>query len=375
MSWSWFVLGAGVLVPWNAWITARYPYVHADRWITVTYLPITFISVFVLSVTVTSPSFSTFRVYGGFAMYIACLVVAPMVTALPILLLFVGISAFADALAQAALFGLAGSHQDDPKRCTQLLASGTSISGIFTSLLWIATRAVLPDAAAEVAYFWTCAALCFAAVFSYRHWYGRGGLSVESPTNLSSTRTIAETTTTVAKRTATPREPLQVEPATMATRHVSSDVLSVLRKVYGPLFALTAVYWVTISIFPGVLQEDVSSSWTPPIAILLFNVCDAIGKFLEPLPITSRALLTATASRVLFIPMFLAAIAVHAHGAAICLLAAALGVTNGWLTITAFDAIQTNVDDEDEYLAGQVAVAFLMLGLNLGAGSSWLIAS
>lgn len=122
-----------------------------------------------------------------------------------------------------------------------------------------------------------------------------------------------------------------------------------------------------------VLQEDITrpSQWTSAVAILLYNVSDAVGKFLEPLPVSSSALVAASAARVLFIPAFIAA--VGANGAVVCLLASLLGVTNGWLTITAFNALQHDVSDEDEYLAGQVAVGALMAGLNLGAASSWLL--
>jgi len=125
-----------------------------------------------------------------------------------------------------------------------------------------------------------------------------------------------------------------------------------------------------------VLQEDItrSSQWTSAVAILLYNVSDAVGKFLEPLPVSSSALVASSAARVLFIPAFIAAVGANgANGAVICLLASLLGVTNGWLTITAFNALQHDVSDQDEYLAGQVAVGALMTGLNLGAASSWLL--
>lgn len=166
-----------------------------------------------------------------------------------------------------------------------------------------------------------------------------------------------------------------------------------------PLVALTSTYWVTITIFPGIILENVhdaaDGAWVAPIATFVFNVCDAVGKVLPPLPMATEAILLAvTVSRALFVPVFLAS--VHAHPALICFLVGALvrlytheplsiypshlrtapahlqGLTNGLLTVSTLAKVQLAVDEDDEYLAGNVALLFLMGGLNIGAATSWL---
>ncbi len=109
--------------------------------------------------------------------------------------------------------------------------------------------------------------------------------------------------------------------------------MEILKKARVPLVALTSVYWVTITIFPGVLQEDVHDAadggWVAPLATFVFNVCDAVGKILPPVPIASDAALLAIAgSRVLFVPVCLAS--VHAHPAVICFLVGALVRVSGF---------------------------------------------
>lgn len=49
------------------------------------------------------------------------------------------------------------------------------------------------------------------------------------------------------------------------------------------------------------------------------------------------------------------------------------GLTNGLLTVSTLTKVQLAVDETQEYLAGNVALLFLMAGLNMGAASSWLL--
>ena len=407
---AYMLLGAGVLLPWNALITTtydRFPSSHVDRAITVVYLPVTFVSTLVLAVTCGESARSRPRLLGGFSVYVVCLVLAPLLADIGWLLALVAAVGVADAAAQGALFGLAGekgtspvgdscvdggrgvdtsatmnapngnhshgNHMNQAKTNTQSLVSGTSISGIVTSVVNIITRAVLPEEVQSVSYFWAIAGLCAACVFLCAKMTRRNDISATHGPSPDNPAPIQASSPGNARNL----EPLQVE--TLEKLPSRLAILDILKKARAPLCALTMVYWVTITIFPGILQEDVGSrqgeaggwAWTAPVATFIFNVCDAIGKFLDPLPITSNGLLLGiTVSRVLFVPVFLASI--HAHPALICLLTGALGLTNGMLTVTTLTKIQRDVDDAEAYLAGNIALGALLLGLQFGAATSYL---
>lgn len=100
---------------------------------------------------------------------------------------------------------------------------------------------------------------------------------------------------------------------------------------------------VTLSIFPGVLAEDVSphaalGDWYSLLLMALFNAADFAAKNL-PLPpppaapaaarARGRLLLCAAGARAAFLPAFVAALRWRAPPAAVALLAAGLGLTNG----------------------------------------------
>lgn len=67
-----------------------------------------------------------------------------------------------------------------------------------------------------------------------------------------------------------------------------SSAAAVLRSIWRPALSTTLVYVVTLSIFPGVLAEDVKSaalgSWYPVALLSLFNVADYVGKSAPALP-------------------------------------------------------------------------------------------
>ena len=146
--WICFILGAGILFPWNAYITAvdyfetLYPGKHIDRLFGVLYfLPNLSALPFILWFGhVVSPRV---RVRFGYTLFLLCLIV-PSVRAggLGLLCIAVMLTGVADASAQGSLFGVIGPM---PERYTQALMGGTSFSGLIISLLRLVTKASFPD--------------------------------------------------------------------------------------------------------------------------------------------------------------------------------------------------------------------------------------
>ena len=150
------------------------------------------------------------------------------------------------------------------------------------------------------------------------------------------------------------------------------------------------MYAVTLSIFPGVLAEDVASDalgdWYPVALITAFNAADVAGKALpgripaagEWLGSRPRVLAMMCGARVLFVPAFLATTraagvqALSRSEAPCVLLTVALGFTNGWYSSAAMMAAPKVVEKRLAESCGTVMVFFLLSGLATGAVCGWL---
>eukprot|EP00878_Enallax_costatus_P041711 GHUV01048574.1.p2 GENE.GHUV01048574.1~~GHUV01048574.1.p2 ORF type:complete len:146 (+),score=28.65 GHUV01048574.1:584-1021(+) len=139
------------------------------------------------------------------------------------------------------------------------------------------------------------------------------------------------------------------------------------------------VYVITLSIFPGVLAEDMKSeklgSWYPIILITTFNISDLVGKNipfcgLAPQPSTLLAL---SVLRVVFVPAFLLA-GKYASGVAVLMaaLTVSLGFSNGFLTALLMTLAPASVEIQEAGLVENVMVFSLVAGLTVGAVAGWL---
>jgi equilibrative nucleoside transporter 1/2/3 len=155
-----------------------------------------------------------------------------------------------------------------------------------------------------------------------------------------------------------------------------------------------SVYAVTLSIFPGVLAEDVRNDtlgdWYAVLLILCFNAFDVVGKMVpswwpsgfEVLAKRPRTVAAAAAARLFFVPAFLAVSKTRvsfasqtrlADSPAACVvLVAALGLTNGWYSSVGMMCAPKAVASHDAETCGTVMVLFLLAGLATGAACGWL---
>ena len=332
------------------------------------------------------------------------------------LLLLVAMCGAADGAAQGALFGEAAAL--DPA-FTPALVAGTAVSGVVVSLLRIATKAALPATPAGLRasaslYFTIAALICLACVWV--HFKLLPGLLLTTLDAPLSHRSKAAAHTALrgqqsgaelgAEGGGGSGGAAEDERATLVDRHhgdsldsFSADLPPALRienaasappsylevawQVRGYAASLVLVYTVTLSIFPGVLAEDVASaslsSWYPVALIAVFNAADCAGKWLPAAPAfrirSARKIGAAAAARTLFIPAFHLAATRGGGPAVVGLLAALLGVSNGHLTSVAMMAAPEAVPPGAASLCGNLMVLSLILGLSLGAacGFLWLL--
>lgn len=338
------------------------------------------------------------------------------------MLLLVALCGAADGAAQGALFGEAASLDG---RYTQALIAGTALSGIGVSLLRIITKAFVPGtpeglrASADL-YFLIAAATCAACIVIYTAILPRlnrvryhspiivvhmsddegeeGEINREQLPRSSNSSNDKyrdqmpnnnEDKDNDSSADLTADDVLSNESAALVQHFEQSaapqppSYLDIAWEVRYLVGGLVCIYLVTLSIFPGVLAEDVASiklgSWYPVILMAVFNAADCAGKWLPAVPALQmenpRAVAGWAGTRVVFIPLFHFAATRGAGGVVIGLLAALLGLSNGLLTAAAMMLGPRLVEPRAAALCGNIMVLSLIMGLCLGAacGFLWLL--
>eukprot|EP00891_Asterochloris_glomerata_P003381 jgi/Astpho2/3381/Aster-x1144 len=398
------------------YLEAAHPGAHADRLCTVCYLPTTLV-VLALMIRLHDRTDRQLRIQAGLAGYIAALVAVPVLDAMsggsaPLgavlaLLVMVGVC---DGLAQGAIFADASLM---PPWATQAVVAGTASSGVLVSLLRIATKAALPATtaglrASAAVYFTISAAICAACFAVYSFVLPR--LPIVQQHRKQALHASPEVRPGPAGDTQRAQQATAVEAAEEGTAHSETEdklllaeasagsselqpapgvagsvpTLRVARTIWQPLTSVFVLYACTLSLFPGVLAEDLKSSllgsWYPVLLIFLFNVADWTGKMLPARPElvlqSQSAILQACFLRLLFVPAFALAGSHSASPAVVSVLTLLLGLSNGYLTCVAMMGPSfMKLEPQEAQVAGNLMVLLLVAGLSLGAlgGFAWLL--
>lgn len=456
-----FLLGAGFLFPWNAFVTgvdyfdALYPGRHIDRVFTTAYMVPNLGSLSLL-VLYGHQTTSRARIKWGFwAMLLVIAAIPAMDAALagrggtPATLAFtvaaVAAAGAVDACLQGSLYGTAGGL---PERYTQAIVGGTAASGVIVNALRIATKAALPDTQAGLRisadlYFGVSAAfiaLCIVGfdclerlpvIRYYRSLRGGGAealpfvrSSSEGPDGGGDAAVVDVVEVSLGKPAGEEEEDKVsglghggdaaeateaeegagaeeggkrslVEPLfssqanlflghamSLAREHTDVTYIDVAADVWPHCAALTLVYVVTLSIFPGFLSEDVHSralgDWYPLALMTVYNVADLAGKTVpafRAVPRRTALLVAGSAARLGFYPLF----ALCVWGpywlrteVPVVALTAALGFSNGYVTTVLMMVTPKVVSEDKAEVAGVLMVLFLVVGLFLGSFAGWL---
>ncbi|KAL8137715.1 hypothetical protein V2J09_003716 [Rumex salicifolius] len=377
-----FTLGAGFLLPWNAFITAvdyfdyLYPGVSVDRVFSVAYMLVCLVSLLIIVLFYAHRSDAYIRINLGLGLFVVALLVVPAMDLFYIkgqtelyggfyvTVGAVALCGLADALVQGGLIGSAGEL---PERYMQAIIAGTAASGVLVSFLRIFTKAVYPQNASGLRssanlYFSVGIVLMVVCIFFYN----------------------------VAHKLPVIRffNELKMQAVTNQGQEKCSDNGSLWRstlwKIVGRVkwygFGVVLVYMVTLSIFPGYVTEDVHSQmlkdWYPVLLIAGYNVFDLVGKSLTAVYLIENQKIAVGASmaRLLFYPLFLACL----HGPEfikseipVSILTCLLGLTNGYFTSVLMILTPRNVQIQHAETAGIVIVLFLVVGLAVGSIVAW----
>ncbi|KAK4774829.1 hypothetical protein SAY86_009764 [Trapa natans] len=366
-----FLLGAGNLLPWNAFITAidyfgyLYPGNHIERVFSVAYMAS---SVLILVVVVGYGGWSQrisfrMRMNLGFFMFVVSLMVASVIDwtygkknrngAYPVTVLAVVVCGLADGLIGGSLIGSAGKL---PKQYMQAVFAGTASSGVLVSVLRIITKASLPQdshglrASAHFYFIFSTCVLLLCMVCC--------NLLYKMPV-------MRQHYTTMLHTGLQPPRP---------------RFLNVAQKIRVPGLGIVVIYIVTLSIFPGFISEDLRSDllkdWYPILLITVYNVADLTGKSLTAFYVVKsiKRATWACGGRLMFYPLFMSCL----HGpkwfkseAPVAVLTFLLGLTNGYLTSVLMILTPKSVPDVEAELSAIIMVVFLGIGLVSGSAIGW----
>ena len=376
-----FTLGAGFLLPWNAFITAvdyfsyLYPDVSVDRIFAVVYMVVALFCL-LLIIAYTHKSDAFVRINIGMAIFIVGLLVVPIMDVVYIkgqtglysgfyvTVAAVGLSGLGDALVQGGLIGSAGEM---PERYMQAVVAGTAASGVLVSFLRIFTKAVFSQDAqglrrSAILYFSVSIVVMAVCIVFYN--VAHRLPVIKYYRNLKAQAVNEE----------------KEEKGSLTAAVWGATLWDILGRVKWYGFGILLIYVVTLSIFPGYITEDVHSKvlkdWYPILLIAGYNVFDLVGKSLTAVYLLENAKIAISAciARLLFYPLFLVCL----HGPEffrteipVTVLTCLLGLTNGYLTSVLMILAPKAVQLQHAETAGIVIVLFLVVGLAIGSIVAW----
>ncbi|RWR79955.1 Equilibrative nucleoside transporter 4 [Cinnamomum micranthum f. kanehirae] len=376
-----FILGAGFLLPWNAFITAvdyftyLYPDASVDRVFAVVYMLVCLV-ILLLIIAFAHKSSAYARINAGLSLFVISLLTVPVLdlvyvkgrtglySGYYVTIAAVALSGIADALVQGGVIGSAGEL---PERYMQATCAGTAASGVLVSVMRVITKAMYPQDAHGLrssANLYFGVSIIFMAICLVCYNVA-GKLPVIQYYNDLKMQAVNEE---------------RVEKSILGGSAWRSTVWEVVGRVKWFGFGIFLIYLVTLSIFPGYITEDVHSQilkdWYSIILISGYNVFDLVGKSLPAIYLLENAkiAIAATVGRLLFYPLFLGCL----HGPKffrteipVSILTCLLGLTNGYFTAVLMILAPKSVPLQHAETAGIVIVLFLIIGLAVGSIVSW----
>ncbi|CAI9092893.1 OLC1v1028251C1 [Oldenlandia corymbosa var. corymbosa] len=377
-----FILGAGFILPWNAFVTAvdyfsyLYPDVPVDRVFAVVYMIISLIGLVVV-LSLAHKSSSLLRINVGLGLFVVALLVVPIIDVCYVkgrvgvyggyyvTVCLVGLCGVANALVQGSLVGAAGEL---PERYMQAVVAGTGASGVLVAVLRLLTKAVYPQdtrglrSSADL-YFAVAIIMMVLSIMSYNA--GHKLRVIKYYTKL--------------KHQALNYEK-EARGGDLTRKLWSSTIWKTLGAIKWYASGSSMICIVTICIYPGYITEDVHSAifkdWYGIVLITGFNILDLIGKCLTSVILieNSKFAIGGSFSRVLFLPLFYGCM----HGPKffrteipVSILTCLLGFTNGYFSSVLLILGPKTVPLQHAETAGIALVFFLMIGQSIGSVVSW----
>ncbi|KAJ3678161.1 hypothetical protein LUZ60_001964 [Juncus effusus] len=404
-----FILGAGFLLPWNAFITAvdyfsyLYPDVSVDRIYSVSYMISCLLPLLVI-VGYAHKSSASLRINSGLSLFTLALIIVPVMDAVyvkgrrgvyaafDVTVAATALCGVADALVQGGVIGAAGELPEryicKPLLLVQLLQVRKKmrafcienfqfceyfldlvcIIGVLVSILRVLDKSLYPQDAqglrkSAILYFVVGIIVMIICIICY---------------NLADRLPVVQHYKTLKQQAI--KEEEEGKEGENKGKVWRKTLWSIIGRVKWYGFGILLIYMVTLSIFPGYITEDVHSEtlkdWYPIILIAGYNIFDLVGKTLPAFYLleNSNTAVWGCVARLLFYPLFIACL----HGPEffrteipVTVLTCLLGLTNGYLTAVIMILAPKAVPIQHSETAGIAIVLFLVVGLVLGSIVSW----
>ncbi|KAF8378093.1 hypothetical protein HHK36_029429 [Tetracentron sinense] len=405
-----FTLGAGFLIPWNAFITAvdyfsyLYPDTSVDRVFSVVYMVVCLVCLLII-VAYAHKSDAFIRINVGLVLFTLSLLVVPVMDVAYIkgrtglysgyytTVAVVALSGVADALVQGGIIGSAGEL---PARYMQAVVAGTAASGLtLLALLCQFITKCITEILTSKSELLTAGVLVSVLRIITKAVFPQDAHGLRKSANLYFTVSIVVMVICIVFYNLAHRLPvvqyykdLKMQAVNEEKNEKGSLTGSVWRSTLWDIvgrvkwfgFGILLIYLVTLSIFPGYITEDVHSQilkdWYPILLITGYNVFDLVGKSLTALCLLENAKIAigASVARLLFYPLFLGCL----HGPKffrteipVTVLTCLLGLTNGYYTSVLMIMAPKIVQIQHAETAGIVIVLFLVIGLAAGSVVAW----
>lgn len=366
---AFFLLGVGVLLPWNAvlsaldFFAAAHPDENAPQFLTNAYTFPFMLSGVILIFTPTHH-----RAVAVFSSFFLLTLVSASIPLIPESVIWpavvaTGVMGCVGGLAQSTLYGIVNLFPEGS--VTTAFNSGGGIASVLIVAIRIASRLLLDDQSGSVdslrlgfrVFFLVCTALCSTCLVVF-FWMRR---------HSSEYSEYVQTSADIAIDVSTARD----------TFH----------DIHVPAYCLLACFTTTMILFPGIIgrpplpHRDLSpefSSWYPLLVVALFSVGDALGRGCWSSSVTSKyphALRSLTILRFATIPIYvlfwsglLPSFVIFTF-----FLVLAHGFMNGFLMNIAFLTAPKCTPEERREMAGRLMFVMLISGLFLGSSSGWAL--
>lgn len=392
---AFFLLGIGVLLPWNAFLSAidyytvLFPNISIAQYITNAY---TFPFMIVGTLAAVSPALSEHRrsiIFFGLAVLIVLPAMLPVVSArdesivnsseafvskeLWFTVFTSAVVGGVNAVLQSVLFGTVTSLPGG--KCTTAFSAGGGVASMFIAALRILCR-VLMDGDEQGSlgalrsgfqvFFITCSGLCAACIVVFL-WldrystYYRYHISSRDAAQQGARKTFAE---------------------------VLADAKSTLADISRPAWCVLVSFVVTLALFPGILVQmptpmraaasPTLRTWYPLIVVSLFAIGDTVGRggVREEVAVRyPKFMQLLTIARVAMVPVYLLQWTgiLPIYWVIMMVMVTILGVGNGVIVTLAFLSVPSLTAAERREIGGRLMFVMLICGISLGNIASWIL--
>ncbi|KAJ9686825.1 hypothetical protein PVL29_015602 [Vitis rotundifolia] len=385
-----WLLGNGCLFSWNSMLTIGdyyaylFPDYHSSRVLTLVYQPFALVTIAILTYKEAKINTRLRNIFGYTLFFISTLLVLVLDLATSGK---GGLGTFIGICVLSAAFGLADAHVQGgmigdlsfmhPEFMQSFLA-GLAASGAITSGLRLITKAAFENSGdgfrkgailflSISTFFELVCVILYAFVFPKLPIvkYFRAKAASEGSKTVSADLAAGGIQTTGAEKD--PEQPECLSKKELLLQNID----------YG--IDLFLIYILTLSIFPGFLNEDTGShslgSWYSLVLIAMYNGWDLIGRYIpliKGIKLKSRkGLMIGILTRFLLIPAFYFTAKYGDQGWMIAL-TSFLGLTNGYFTVCVLTEAPKGYKGPEQNALGNILVFFLIGGLFAGVTADWL---